>query len=843
MNTTTNVAAWWKSPQDHAEWQFTVAAADTYDVVLTWGAPQSVAGQRFVVEIDGNQALKGRVEATGGYASFVQRSIGQVRLGKGHHTLVFRPAESIRGNDLLDLKSIALAPFNSAKTVQGIPPHKFTLRPGYAIQQVAAPPLVLRPIHMCFDDQGALYVTDSSGNTEKAPKQLKDPRHRVLRLVDADGDGVFDRSTVFAEHMPFPEGILVHGGAVYIGAPPHIWKLRDTNGDYVADEREVWFNGGSIEGCGNDMHGPYLGPDGFFYWCKGAFAAQKHVLSNGRVLRSRAAHVYRAKPDGTQLEVVITGGMNNPVGLAFSDTGERFLSGTFFDLSKPGRRDGILHAVYGGVYGRENKGVLASHPRTGGLLPILTQLGPSASSGIVMLKNPALSMKGELLCADFNLRRISRHRLARAGSSYSATTRTLLESDNTDFHPTDVIEDANGSLLVADTGSWYMICCPTSKVAKPKVLGAIYRIAKEDSADKPDPRGLELDWTQPSVSWLADERPYVVNRAIDALAKKETVPALRHAPGLPAVWTLNRIDAAAARQAVREFLRNPDANVRVAAINSVASWRDAAAVKPLIDMLAVDDQRERRLAAMALGRIGDRRAVQPLLKAAAKESDAFLRHAIIYALYEIGAALPGDKPLAKQVQKMHAVDKRPPPKHVMPDIALADSILQDPARDARRNARLDELAEFLPKADSRRGEKLFADAGKSLCITCHVKGGQGVEFGPDLTMIGAIRSERDLLEAIVYPSSSIARYYELLTVKTAGGDKAGLLARDTIEKLVLAPGPGVEQVVAIQDIKSAKYSNVSMMPEVFDTLLKPQEIADIVAYLKDATKLPPQEDE
>ena len=110
--------------------------------------------------------------------------------------------------------------------------------------------------------------------------------------------------------------------------------------------------GGSIEGCGNDMHGPYLGPDGFFYWCKGAFAPQKHELENGRTLKSNAAHIYRARPDGSQLEMVITGGMNNPVGLAFSETGERFLSGTFFDLSQPGRRDGILHAVYGGTYGR-----------------------------------------------------------------------------------------------------------------------------------------------------------------------------------------------------------------------------------------------------------------------------------------------------------------------------------------------------------------------------------------------------------------------------------------------------------------------------------------------------------
>ena len=61
-------------------------------------------------------------------------------------------------------------------------PHTFMIPDGYELKRVAAPPLVQRPIHMCFDDQGALYVTDSSGNTKKAPAQLRDPQHRVLRL-------------------------------------------------------------------------------------------------------------------------------------------------------------------------------------------------------------------------------------------------------------------------------------------------------------------------------------------------------------------------------------------------------------------------------------------------------------------------------------------------------------------------------------------------------------------------------------------------------------------------------------------------------------------------------------
>ena len=71
---------------------------------------------------------------------------------------------------------------------------------------------------------------------------------------------------------------------------------------------------------------------------------------------------------------------------------------------------------------------------------------------------------------------------------------------------------------MADTGSWYKICCPTSKIAKPDILGAIYRLKKKDVAQVEDPRGLALDWKNPQVEWLSDERPAVVTRAVECLA-------------------------------------------------------------------------------------------------------------------------------------------------------------------------------------------------------------------------------------------------------------------------------------------------------------------------------------
>tara|TARA_Y100000031_G_C8227779_1_gene389292 strand:- start:815 stop:2077 length:1263 start_codon:yes stop_codon:yes gene_type:complete len=416
-------------------------------------------------------------------------------------------------------------------------------------------------------------------------------------------------------------------------------------------------------------------------------------------------------------------------------------------------------------------------------------------------------------------------------------TDTFLESDQTDFHPTDVIEDADGSLLVADTGNWYHICCPTSKLSKPRILGAIYRIQKTDATAPEDPRGHKLDWDKPSIRYLSDKRPIVVRRAIEALAKEENVDALRTVKAsLPATWALHRIPGTAARKAIRERLIAGTSDVRAAAIHSIGLWRDAVAVTELSDTLTADDAKLRRLAAMALGRIGDKRAVRALAKAGAKELDPFLKHAITYALFEIGdnGSITEGHPLGKQLRRMEELAQRDPAPHSRPEIQWPEVVNPDPKTLASQQARLKELSKYLPKGNPKRGKELYHNAAKSMCILCHQKGEMGAHFGPDLTKIGAIRSKRDLLEAIVYPSASIARYYEWVKVRTKEGETSGLLLKDGVDNLILTPGPGVEQPVPLEEIKEAKYSNISLMPQVFDGLLKPEEIADLIAYLSQA---------
>ena len=82
----------------------------------------------------------------------------------------------------------------------------------------------------------------------------------------------------------------------------------------------------------------------------------------------------------------------------------------------------------------------------------------------------------QFLVTHFNTQRVVRMELTPDGATYKATENEFLRLHDPDIHFTDVIEDADGSLLVLDTGGWFRIGCPASLMAKPDVMGAVYRV-------------------------------------------------------------------------------------------------------------------------------------------------------------------------------------------------------------------------------------------------------------------------------------------------------------------------------------------------------------------------------
>jgi putative membrane-bound dehydrogenase-like protein len=533
--------------------------------------------------------------------------------------------------------------------------YRFRLPEGFTIELAAGQPEVVYPICADFDENGRLYVSEASGTDDDFPGQLQAKPHRVLRLEDTDGDGRFDKRTVFADRMMLPQGCLWFDGSLYVGAPPSIWKLTDTNGDGVADRRKEWFRNHELGGCANGIRGPYFGPDGMIYWCKGGHARETYQREGQAPLVTAADHVFRRRSDGSGFESVVAGGMDNPVEVAFTRAGEPLFTTTQYqELGQP-RTDGIFHAVYGGVYPKVLPSVLEHIWTAPTLMPVLAHWGAASPAGLLRYESAAFGAEfhdqENVFAALFSFHKVTRHRLRSEGATYQASNEDFLVCDSLDFHPTDVIEDADGSLLVIATGGWYRRCCPSSNFYSPEVKGAIYRIRRLGAPRVADPRGSSLNWDRLTetalIALLADSRPAVRRRATQALANrtKAAVPLLMEAvhsrqqsaeARLQAVWAATRIADPAARAVARDALDDPDGTVRQAALHAVSLWRDRAAVPQLLAVLRQASPAHRRAAAEALGRIGAAEAVPGLLAAAGEPADRTLEHSVTFALIEIG---------------------------------------------------------------------------------------------------------------------------------------------------------------------------------------------------------------
>ena len=560
----------------------------------------------------------------------------------------------------------AAAVFISRDRAAAVDDPQWQLPPGFTIELVAGPPLVNHPTMGGFDDQGRLYLCDGPGENMPAKDLLSKFPNYIRRLEDTDGDGKFDRSTMFADRMTFPMGALWHDGYVYIASPPHIWKLRDADGDGTAEERKILVSEFGFTGNAADIHGCFLGPDGRIYWCDGRHGHNFVDEQGNQISKGLAARLFSCKTDGSDVQAFAGGGMDNPVEVAFTDEGEPLGTVAIYD-SKPDRVDAIIHWVYGGAYPYHPK-VMDEFKKTGDLLPAVSRFGRVAPSGIVRYRHPHFGEEylNNLFHAQFNTHRVIRTKLERDGATFKSVDEDFLVSPHPDVHLTDVIEDADGSLLVVDTGGWFRIGCPTSQIAKPDILGGVYRIRRTDGRRIDDPRGLTLAWDEASTEALiprmADARPAVRDRTVATLTTRvrrdpKTAATLHRTAvdasldvGLRrnAVWTLVRAER---RDLIPSLLAEStdDGLLQVAlhGVDRIAAesngWfgKRLAAAAPAL----------RREIATTVGRVGARTLLPDVLAALRTSSgDRFLEHALIYALIQLNepsslvAALNDDHP-------------------------------------------------------------------------------------------------------------------------------------------------------------------------------------------------------
>jgi quinoprotein glucose dehydrogenase len=169
-------------------------------------------------------------------------------------------------------------------------------------------------------------------------------------LNDTDGDGLADHATVLAEfNEPLDglnAGVLAIGDDIWATCIPNLWRLRDSNGDGVAEERVKIHSGFGVKASflGHDLHALTLGMDGRLYFSIGDRGFHVVTREGTTLHESDNGAVLRCDLDGSHLEVVHHG-LRNPQGLAFDEFGNLFAGDNNCDKGDKSR---LIYIVDGG---------------------------------------------------------------------------------------------------------------------------------------------------------------------------------------------------------------------------------------------------------------------------------------------------------------------------------------------------------------------------------------------------------------------------------------------------------------------------------------------------------------
>ncbi|MBX7105412.1 MAG: DUF1080 domain-containing protein [Gemmataceae bacterium] len=199
-----------------------------------------------------------------------------------------------------------------------------TVPEGFKVTLFAGEPDVKQPIAFCIDDRGRLWVAEAYTYPIRAKEG--EGKDRILIFEDADGDGKFDKRTVFMEGLNLVSGIEVGFGGVWIGAAPYlIYVPFDPATDKPTGPPKILLDGWGYEDTHETLNTFVWGPDGWLYGCHGVFTHSR-VGKPGTPDADRVplnAGIWRYHPVRHEFEV-FAHGTSNPWGLDFNDRGQFF---------------------------------------------------------------------------------------------------------------------------------------------------------------------------------------------------------------------------------------------------------------------------------------------------------------------------------------------------------------------------------------------------------------------------------------------------------------------------------------------------------------------------------------
>ncbi|MCB9941758.1 MAG: c-type cytochrome [Planctomycetaceae bacterium] len=311
----------------------------------------------------------------------------------------------------------------------------FIVADGFEVNLYAADPLIAKPIQMNFDAEGRLWVASSSVYPQIMPGQPADDK--ILILEDKDQDGTAETTSVFADGLLIPTGVIPGDGGAYVVNSTELLHLSDTDNDGKADRRKIVLSGFGTEDTHHLLHTLRWGHDGCLYMNQSIYI-HSHVETPYGVKRLNGGGIWRFRPETLELDV-LSYGLVNPWGHHFDAWGQSF-------ATDGAGREGINYVFPGSVFvtapGAERfvSGLNPGSPKHCGLEVVSGRHLPD-------------DWQGSLLTNDFRAHRVCRFVLSEDGSGYASRQEVEpIKSTHVAFRPIDVKMGPDGAIYIAD---WY----------------------------------------------------------------------------------------------------------------------------------------------------------------------------------------------------------------------------------------------------------------------------------------------------------------------------------------------------------------------------------------------------
>jgi putative heme-binding domain-containing protein len=480
---------------------------------------------------------------------------------------------------------------------------QFDVQEGYEISLFASEvefPDLMNPVALDIDARGRLWVTTTPCYPQYLPGTPVNDK--VLIFEDSDKDGKADKQTVFADQMHLPIGIALVDGGAYVSQQPNLMFLKDTDGDDVADKRELVLHGFDSADSHHSISAFTFGPDGALYMQEGTFHHTQIETPHGPQ-RVKDAAVFRYEPKTEKLSIFVSYSFANPWGHAFDYWGQNFIA----DAS-PGAN--YFAAAFSGdvIYPRKHRQMeqfLKKQWRpTAACLIVGNTHFPDEAQGNYLLNN-CIGFLGTL-----------QYKMRDDGSGFKADpVDPLLSSRDTNFRPIDQKFGPDGSLYIID---WFnpLIGHMQHNLRDPnrdKHHGRIWRIRNKNKPLLETPE-IATATTAELVTLLERKddmirdlarRQLRLHRVTDVLAAIDSWlgkqqgddPQSEH-NRLEALWVMQQLDQVRP-ELLTAVLESKDHRARAAATRVLCYWRDRVpGSNDMLKALAADESPRVRLEAV-----------------------------------------------------------------------------------------------------------------------------------------------------------------------------------------------------------------------------------------------------